>query len=272
MSTIVHGADLALNHGAIVQLTDGVLTGHWYYTDIVGAFRKGETGGHAARVPVFKTSDRQQKMMLRLAWLENWMDKNILIPHPPDIAGIEDYALDASHGAHYKGELGGIARILLWFRGIPFRLVDPISVKMFTTWDGTAQKDLVELKVKERWGVDFSKYNSPPNAKTGKVNRQTSEDLCDAYAVAQVVWAEHQLRKGEITLKDLGHDKERRVFIRVTKSYPVNVLDREWIQNEKGNPKPHGGLRPRIEAKIKMLEAHGAKSAAKMLQELLTDG
>lgn len=270
--TIIHGTDLALNHGATVQLTDGVLTGFWYYTDAAAAFKKGEREGISQRVPTFKTPDRQQKMMLRLAWLETWMDKSILIPHTPDIAGIEDYALDASHGAHYKGELGGIARILLWFRGIPFRLHDPISIKMFTTWDGTAQKDLVELKVKERYGVDFSKYNPPAHAKTGKVNRQTSEDLCDAYAVANLVWVEHQLRKGLITLKDLEHDKERRVFNRITKSYPVNLLDRDWIHNDQGNRKPHGGLNKRLEAKIKQLQGAGALAAADMLKELLTDG
>lgn len=270
-AVIVHGADLALNHGAVVQLKDGELDNFWYYTDIVGAYRRSE-GVHGFRLPAFKTSDRQQRAMLRLAWLENWMDKTVLIPNPPHLAGIEDYALDASHGAHYKGELGGIARILLWFRGIPFRLHDPISVKMFTTWDGTAQKDLVEMKAKERWGVDFDAFNAPANKKTGKQNRQTSEDLCDAYAVAKLVWAEHKLRVGDMTMKDLEHNKERQVFNRVTKSYPVNLLDREWIRNPHGSPAPHAGLRPRIEAKIRQCQAAGANRTVELLKELLTDG
>jgi Holliday junction resolvasome RuvABC endonuclease subunit len=209
--------------------------------------------------------------MARLAWIENWLDKTCLIPHPPDYAGVEDYAIRVEQGAHYMGEVGGIIRILLWFRGIPFRLSDPISVKMFATHDGTAQKDLVEECVKERWGVDFSEFNPPAHKKTGKVNRTTSEDLCDAYSVAMLTWTEYRLRTGQITTADLGHEKEIRVFNRVTKTYPTSLLGREWIQNPGGSKTPHGGLRERIESKIKALEGK-APGAAKMLKELLQDG
>jgi Holliday junction resolvasome RuvABC endonuclease subunit len=275
VSVLVHGWDLALNHGAIVQLKDGELDDFWYYTDKAGS--AGKSADHGTRMPVLdKIKDRQQKIMLRLAWLEHYMDKEILVPHRPDYVGIEDYALDAAHGSHYMGEFGGIARILVWFRGIPFRLHDPISIKMFTTHDGTAQKDLIEEKVLERWGADFGPYNQPkaePSKRNPepKQNRQTSEDLADAFATAQLVWIEYQLRTGKILMADLPHPKEIQVFNRVTKSYPVNLLAREWLHNDKGASKPHGGLRPRVEAKIKELTKLAPKAAA-MLKELLKDG
>lgn len=246
--TIVHGWDLALNHAGFVELTDGVMTDFQYVTDLAAS--AGRSKEHGIRLPLFKSKDRQQRAMERLAWWEHFIDKKLLIARQPNYVGIEDYALDASHGAHYKGELGGIARILCWFRGISFRLHDPISIKMFTTHDGTVRtKDEVERKVLKRWKQDFSKFNQPlakPKTtgkhagKQPKENRTTSEDLADAYAIAMLVWTEVLLRRGELKMSIL-HEKEVRVFNRVTKSYPVNLLDREWLTNPDGGTKtPHG--------------------------------
>jgi Holliday junction resolvasome RuvABC endonuclease subunit len=264
----VLGFDLGLNHGAVIELTDGKLTWLGYYTDSASA---AERCSDAHRMKLEKTNDRQINSMMRLAWLENWLDKHVLIPRRPDYVGIEDYAIRAEQGAHYLGELGGIARILVWFRGIPLRLHDPISTKMFATTDGTAKKDLVEECVRTYWGHDFSQYNPPINPKTGKVNRQTSEDLADAFAIAQLVWTEVRLRAGEITTADLDHPKRIQVFNRTTKTYPTNILGREWIHNPKGAPAPHAGLRARMESKIAELEATAPK-AARMLKDLLADG
>jgi len=237
----VHGWDVALNHSAFVELTDGALTDYWYVTNIAGSASRSK---HGHRLIVPKTKEKQVMQIGRLAWLEHFMDKKVLVPSQPDYVGIEDYAIRAEQGAHYMGEIGGIARILCWFRGVKFRLHDPISVKMFTAHDGTCQKDSIERAVKNRWGMDFSKFNLPAAKPTAskpnpKQNRTTSEDLADAYAIAQMVWTEVQLRSGHVLMQDL-HPKEVQVFNRVTKTYPVSLLDREWIQNPDGNLTPHG--------------------------------
>jgi hypothetical protein len=235
--TIFQGWDISLNHGAVVQLRDGELDNFWYYTDVASSADRSKPHGFRLKLPT--KADRQTKQMLRLAWIERWLDKTILVPNKPDFVGIEDYAIRAEQGAHYLGEVGGVARLLCWFRGVRFRLHDPVSAKMFSTWDGTAKKDLVEAKVKERWGQDFGRYNQPP-PKRGKQSHRTSEDLADGYALARLIRMEAQLRAGEIQLTDLEHDKERRVFIRTTKTYPINLLGREWIHNPDGAPTPHG--------------------------------
>lgn len=231
----VMGADLSLNHAAFVELTDGKMTNFQYVTDLAGSAKQSKRG---TRLPgdFAKVKDPNERNLRRLVWWEHFLDKQVLMPMKPDYIGVEDYALDARQG-HMKGELGGIARILCWFRGIPLRLHDPISVKMFATHDGTAQKDLVEKAVLDRWGVDFGSLNHV-GAK-GKTNHQTSEDLADAYTIAQLVWYEVQLRRGSLTL-DALHEKEVRVFNRITKTYPVNLLDRDWIHNKEGTPTPHG--------------------------------
>lgn len=242
-STIVHGWDISLNHGAMVELTDGEMSNFWYYTTLAGSAGKSKRG---TRIPpeFDKIKDRHVKMMQRLAWIEHFMDKKVLMPSLPKYVGIEDYAIRAEQGAHYLGEVGGIARILCWFRGVHMRLHDPTSVKMYTAHDGTCQKDEIRRSVARRWEVDFDSLDQPPAQPTKKTpkpkrNRTTSEDLADAYAIAQMVWAEVQIRLGDLKLQDL-HEKEVRVFNRVTKAYSVNLLDREWILNPEGVPTPHG--------------------------------
>jgi Holliday junction resolvasome RuvABC endonuclease subunit len=243
MTIKVHGWDISLNHGAMVELTDGELSNFWYYTDLAGSAAKSKKRGHRIDPDIFKIKDKHVRQMQRLAWLEHFMDKKVLMPSMPQYVGIEDYAIRAEQGAHYLGEVGGIARILCWFRGINMRLHDPTSVKMFTAHDGTCQKDAVTRAVEKRWGMDFSSLDQPlaqPTKKTPnpKKNMQTSEDLSDAYSIAQLVWTEYQLRQGLIKLSDL-HEKEVRVFNRTTKTYPINLLDREWIVNPDGVPTPH---------------------------------
>ena len=223
---VVHGYDLSLNQGAVVELVDGKLSWFSYYTNVAGVADRHANG---RRVPAQGKLDVQAYRVLRLAWVEMWME-DVIATRSPRFVGVEDYALRAEHGAHQLGEAGGAARLLLWKRGIPFRLHDPIAVKMFATHDGGAQKDLVEEFVRDRWGADFGKINAP--AKPGKKQaRQSSEDLADAFAIAKLVDTERRIRAGTLRLSDLEHDKERQVFNRVTKSYPVSLIGRDWISN-----------------------------------------
>ncbi len=51
MSIKVVGFDLALNHGAAVELTDGKRSNFWYYTDIAGAANRSEEHGTRMVLP-----------------------------------------------------------------------------------------------------------------------------------------------------------------------------------------------------------------------------
>lgn len=231
---IVQGMDISLNHGAVVQLRDGELDAFWYYTDKAGSAARSKERGFRIEVPTpTKQPDKQIRAAIRLDWVSRWIDR-VGLSQQPDFAGLEDYAIGADQGAHYLGEIGGQARRLLWLRGIRYRLHDPIAGKLFVAHDSTAQKDLIERCVLDRWGVDFSDYNAKKGKSKKEPSRQTSEDLADAFGMAQLVWTEYQLRKGLIRLKSL-HEKEIQVFNRATKAFPINVLGREWIHNPAGN-------------------------------------
>jgi hypothetical protein len=121
---VVQGWDLALNHSGYVELTNGELSNFWYITSLVGSANKSK---HGFRLVLPKTNDKQLKSMVRLDFIENFIAEK-LIARKPDYVGIEDYALGIDHGSHYMGEVGGIARMLCWKAGIPFRLHDPLSV------------------------------------------------------------------------------------------------------------------------------------------------
>jgi Holliday junction resolvasome RuvABC endonuclease subunit len=220
--TVVQGWDVSLNHAAMVELTDGKLTDFRYVTDKAGDAAASKKRGARINVDRMRNAhgkDRHRWMMARLLEMTNHL--RAWASSMPEFVGVEDYAIGAEQGAHYLGEIGGQARKVLWELGIPFRLHDPTSVKMFVTHDGTAPKEEIQLSVLERWGVDFSQFNKVKG-------EQTSEDLADAFGIAMMVWMEVQLRRGIIRLSDF-HEKEIRVFNRVTKTNPVSLLERDWV-------------------------------------------
>jgi len=225
----VQGWDISLNHGAIVQLRNGELDAYWFYSDKAGSVARSKKHGTRVELPTpTRQPDRQVRSIMRLDWVSRWIEQ-VAFASQPGYVALEDYAIGADQGAHYLGEIGGQARRLMWAYGVRYRLHDPIAVKLFIAHDATAQKDLIERSVQERWGVDFGACNAQSSGR-GKPSRQTSEDLADAFGLAQMVWTEYQLRKGIVHLSSL-HEKEIQVFNRATKAFPINVLGREWIRN-----------------------------------------
>lgn len=220
---VVQGWDVSSNHSGMVELTGGEMTDYFFVTLLKGDAKAG--GEHGVRLDLEKMKRESGKEphvwgMRRLE--ENAGHFRAWAKKRPHYVGIEDYALGSKRDAQQAGETGGLARHILWKAGIPFRLHDPKTIKMFVCLDGNAGKAEMELNVIERWGVDFGQYNTG----TGSA---TSEDLADAFGAAQMIWTEVLLRRGEISLKSL-HEKEIQVFNRVTKAYPVALLSREWIQ------------------------------------------
>lgn len=229
----IQGWDVSLEHAGFVEL-DGVgrLRNYWYMTNLVGSMKRKPR--NSARSHTSKSKDKQQRSVERLIHIAKFI-KSVVLCRTPHYIGIEDYALREAQGAHQLGEIGGIARMLAYMSGAKMRLHDPTTLKMYATHDGACSKEYMRHKCLERWKLDeFLDCDQPKAIPTKKnpdpkPNLQTSGDLVDAYAIARMVWIEIEIRAGRIPLKRL-HEKERRVFMRVTRSFPVNLLDREWIQ------------------------------------------
>jgi Holliday junction resolvasome RuvABC endonuclease subunit len=219
---------VSLNHAALILLRDGELRDLFYTTNIKGSADKSKKRSLFIPVEQMTTKfgkDKHRILAWRLKFVADALWEKI-VQWAPDYVGVEDYALRAEQGSHQLGEIGGVMRWMLFSAGIPFRLWDPTTVKMFVAHDGTCQKDEVARSVQERWDKDFTSFDSG-GGKAGP-NRQTSEDLADAYGLAQMVWIEAQIRAGKLRLDTL-HPKEIQVFNRITKYQPVPAISREWI-------------------------------------------
>jgi Holliday junction resolvasome RuvABC endonuclease subunit len=221
----VLGIDISVNHGAFVVLRKGKLDHFRFVTDRSTVAKSSKEYG-TYFFPA-KLRDWQERAILRVAFWSSWLSstfQNDELIAATTHAGIEDYAYDAGMNAHQIGEVSGLVRLRVWKSGRAMRLYDPSSIKMFAAHDGTASKSEMIEEVHRRWKDTqmFSRYSK--GQFTG-----VEEDLCDAYAIAQLVWTEVQLRAGAIRLKDL-HEREIRVFNRCTKRWPVSLLDRDWIQ------------------------------------------
>lgn len=243
---VVVGWDQSINHAAAVALDwDGRVVAAWGYDTKPGIVKSlceelAHLPGPVAltRLPARyadRAVDASQRHMHRLAWLHQWQTEVVeqikALAHP-DLDGggpihtIEDYAYGAAGSAHQVGEVQGSLRLaLLQRRAGRIRLHSPTSVKLFACNDGHASKEQVQEAVASRWGFLAAAPNVAVQASSLR------EDLADAFVLARMGWAEQLLRLGELQLKDL-HESERRVFLRVTKTNPTNVLDRPLVSSE----------------------------------------
>lgn len=94
----------------------------------------------------------------RLFWIRKRL-RDTLEGERPRLVAIEGYAHGAEFQAHPLGEIGGIARLLLWEMGIPFVEVQPTSAKLFIAGDGKAKKPAIRKAIRAKWGHDIKDNN-----------------------------------------------------------------------------------------------------------------
>lgn len=222
----VVGVDLSPNHGAFVILDDGELVGYHYVTGVQAIAKLSKSHGTYFSRGKKGQDSQMHEAERRVSWycyLAVFFEA-----FAPEYVGIEDYAYRASQNSHQIGEIGGLARMVSWIYNCKLRLHGPESIKLFASHDGAASKEDVQDDCLKRWPetYEFFKYKT-------ERNRTTVEDLFDAFALAQLVWLEVQIRSGDVPLNTL-HKKELQVFNRVTKRWTTNLLGRDWIQKEGG--------------------------------------
>lgn len=152
-----------------------------------------------------------------------WMRNHIIeFIEDADYCAIEGYALAA------KGKVFDIAESTMCTKlGIyecykALRIYEPSTIKMFATGNGKSAK--VEM------GDAYTKLEdlNKPNLSHFKPYVSPSEDLVDAYFCMKLLQMELKLRYGIIQLRDLNV-KTIKIFNRVTKANPENILVRDFI-------------------------------------------
>lgn len=238
--TYIFGGDISLNHGALVLLKTSPDLAQ---IDMLSPFGFSTVKGHC-QSPVLrlrhlniKSEDKESAQVERLElirdWLEDYLDLGLTAPQPElPYIGLEGYAYGASHQAHQLGEVGGLVRLaacypMRTYAGGNLRIHAPTVAKKFCTGNGKATKDEMIEAAQRQWGFPLpgivEAFTHLP-----KKAQESLEDLTDAYALAMLVLTELRLRRGVVTLESLPQH-QRDVFLAVSKSYPTNILAREWI-------------------------------------------
>lgn len=176
-----------------------------------------------------KKNTTDKIFLLRNKDFKNYIDRNLYSEskilsycNDCDFCAIEDYSYGSSAGQVFHiAEFIGSIKKELYKNNKKIRLYDPNSIKMFATKLGNADKrhmnDAYE-KLTENT-IDLSKL---------KPNKSPREDIIDAYYIVMLLRQELMLRKGIIQLKDLD-EKNIRIYNRITKKFPINLLDRDFL-------------------------------------------
>lgn len=223
------GVDISLNHAGLFMLNEQAKPiALRFVTPLVSVAKAHPKYATYIKAPEAKNGDKSAHSIARLLWWFEYLGK-LFKELKPTHVGIEDYAMRAESNAVYQiGEQGGIARLKAIRNGAKLRLHDPCTVKMFGALSGTATPWDLSEAVKDRFGLDMGVFD-PPDKPGKKQNMDVRFDLCSSFVLARLVWTEIQLRNGK-TPAELGLTaKEMQAFNRVTKTYPVNILGREWI-------------------------------------------
>ena len=137
-----------------------------------------------------------------------------------EYVAIEDYAFGAKGRVFNIAEFTGGLKLKLYENDYKTRLYDIGSIKMFATTNGNSQKDVMQEY--------FEKEKDIPNLSNLPDGKSPKADVIDAYFIAKLLQTEMKLRYGIVTLKELSLT-EIRVFNRVTKANPVNILARDFL-------------------------------------------
>lgn len=230
------GWDVSPTHGAAVALgADGRILDFVFLAEAPAAVKTAAGRDHGLVLPqLAKNAIPEQEIrdMRRLVptmrMFLQWRQRLAGAGGDRCYGAIEAYAFGAGKGAHTKGEIGGLARLVLMQGGWWLRTHDPTSVKIYATGRGDAEKDDVADGVARKWGRSVIDALAGFDSRKAK-KQPVFEDLVDAYVLARMCHREIQLRSGEVLVRDLP-EEEIRVFNRATKALPVNALGREWIR------------------------------------------
>jgi Holliday junction resolvasome RuvABC endonuclease subunit len=155
-----------------------------------------------------------------------------------EYAAVEGYAFAGQGDLTMIAEFAGGIKNHLYHKNVKMRLVDPNSNKFLATGSGSAKKpEMYDSFITCTFDgkPDISKLPQIPVFKKGKNEGKRDEkgvtptsDIIDAYFLAYTLLTELRLRRGLVTMSDLN-ENQIKVFNRVTKAYPENILVRDFL-------------------------------------------
>ena len=140
---------------------------------------------------------------------------------------IEGYSYGSKSNSTYQiGELGGVVRDICYLFGC-IRIHDPYSIKLWATNKGNAKKRAM-YNAYTKYSVCLDDIHKL--IEEGKDDlKGVGTDVIDAFWLADLLRVELDIRDGTLQLTDLS-EGQRQVFLRTTKTYPINMLNRPFIK------------------------------------------
>lgn len=156
----------------------------------------------------------------RLEWLQTVIVDRILEVQNPAVC-IEGYSYGSRNSqAHAIGELGGVVRLALWKRRIPWVDIPPTCRAKFATGKGNAGKNEVVSAISARTGIVWS----------GK----GADDMCDAWILREMGLA--QFNKSQFNWPQINLTSLQNIDWSAFDAYDQsNLLTTVLEQNEQAN-------------------------------------
>lgn len=167
-----------------------------------------EKAGHA---------DRIARVGLMISWVLDIVEEYAVTDGYDVYAAIEGLAVSQrSNRASDLAELSGGIKHGLMRLNVPFRIYDPLTLKMAWTGQGGADKAAMVMQCFRRFRLDYTKLES------------AGDNFADATLLAQLLYHEVELRSGRMLLKDLD-GQLRKIMRRTTKKEPLPLLKQPFV-------------------------------------------
>jgi len=263
---VIFGVDLSLNHWAVCEIDyeTGDCLDYQFLTNTKSEQKKDPE--HGIFLPSKDTKEgenaenySERRRAFSIIKLQNYFceqEKNRRVSG--SYVSLEGYAYSAmTRSITQIAEVTGCLKTWLWLDNYKIRIHDPLTIKLFASGKGNClkkrivneamdlglyfPKELIKIKKKKGKGKKIPYVNSTLRKGDNSIfagdrfEKQTIEeydgaatDISDAFFLGRILRLELMLREGIIELKDLN-ESERKIFLRVTKAYPENILDRPFI-------------------------------------------
>ena len=119
-----------------------------------------------------------------------------------DVAVIEGQYAQSGRGAESVAHLGGVVRLILHGRGIPYAVVPPSTLKLYATGNGRADKDEM-IREAIKCGVTLPKKRQPKFL----ADAQFNDDACDAWWLMQTAFTHYTPNDPRLSVRPASHRK-----------------------------------------------------------------
>jgi hypothetical protein len=227
---MVIGCDISLNHGGFCLFdVDGSVISWMFFHDVKKYVKAYPEHGILTEMKRGKDETPHAYDVRRASHYAELFSKHVAHPFRLDgiCFSIEGYAIHQGSNSTNRilqiAELTGVLKNIIYTRGGMMRIHDPLSVKMYA-YSGKATK----REMREAAGADGFVLPDDLFKETKKDLDGPGTDVVDAYWLGKMLVTELKLRSGELVMSDLP-ENQIKVFNRVTKAFPVNVLARPFI-------------------------------------------